>query len=164
VSYDTIRHHNDGLYSVCQKIAPRFSGTISHSTVSTTENFKMTFYTPNACSFLRKIAWFYSIISNFDKAVLSTTTTEYWITRFARQTRKSAISLQQYDSMTDLHIILRDDAERVWFWSCPPRAENITTVPCEKQVSLIWSKLLRCSFEKSRRIFNSHTTSLISEK
>jgi len=26
----------------------------------TTENFKMTFYTPIACSYLRKITWFYS--------------------------------------------------------------------------------------------------------
>jgi len=35
-----------------------FSSNIS----LTTENFKMTFYTPIACSYLRKITWFYSIM------------------------------------------------------------------------------------------------------
>ena len=56
------------VYTVRQKkVSPwRYFGNIS----STTQNFYIKFYTPFVCSYLRKIAKFYSITSNFDKVML----------------------------------------------------------------------------------------------
>jgi len=43
----------------------------------------------------------------------------------------------------------------VTFWSGPSHLENVTTVPCEMQISCIWSTL-HCFRQRSGCILNSH--------
>ena len=77
--------------------------------------FSTVFYTPSACSYLRKITKFYSVISNFDKAVLKRDhLVNFYISLEKREKLRCLCN-----SMIYLRKIWHDDAENVCQVHCP---------------------------------------------